>query len=117
MYLGAQGAAVLLIAGLFYCRSLDSAISAFLGGMAFFIPNAIFAMRSFQHRGARSAKQIVNSIYKAEVIKLVLTAGLFILIFSLVDMLDPLGLFTAFIGTQAVSWLASAKLTHNPKQR
>lgn len=114
--MGIQLAFILVVSLLFSTRGLPGAYSALIGGLIFFLPNAYFAYRSFLHQGARSAKKIVQTIYKAEVIKLVLIAGLFVLVFYFIKPLDPFGLFAAFIGTQAVSWFASTQLVHNPKQ-
>ena len=108
--------ATLVISGLFLVKGPVSAGSALLGGLVFILPNAYFTSRAFRFQGARSAKKIVHSIYKAEVIKLASTAFLFVLVFYFIKPLDPFGLFAAFIGTQAVSWVAAARLTHKPQQ-
>ncbi|USE36247.1 F0F1 ATP synthase subunit I [Endozoicomonas sp. SCSIO W0465] len=81
-------------------------LSSLLGGLCCSLPNAYFVWRAFRYRGARSAKLIVSSFYRGEAGKLVLTAVGFILVFTLVEPLEPLALFVTFTAVQAVSWFA-----------
>lgn len=79
--------------------------SAGLGGLVCLIPNAYFAIRVFQHRGARSAQKIVRSFYAGEAGKLALTAVLFAAVFVWVKPLSPGWLFAAFVLVQATGWV------------
>lgn len=81
-------------------------LSSLLGGLCCSLPNGYFVWRAFRYRGARSAKLIVSSFYRGEAGKLVLTIVGFALVFILVEPLEPLPLFGAFIAAQAVSWFA-----------
>lgn len=86
--------------------SMVHGYSALLGGVICAVPNAWFAYRSFAFQGARAANRIVKSFYKAEAVKLALTALLFGMTFKFVDPIEPLTLFIAFILVQMVHWLA-----------
>ncbi len=112
----AQGLAVTgaALVGLIFGRV--QGYSALLGGLVCWIPNSYFAVRTFRYRGARAAREIMTAVYRAEAIKLVMTAGLFFAVFYFVKPLHPISLFIAFISTQTVSWLASTLLTQNPKR-
>jgi ATP synthase protein I len=111
-----QGLVVVTVTLIGWVHSPISAYSALLGGLICWIPNSYFALKAFQHQGARAAKKIISTMYKAEAVKLVLTALLFFLVFYFVKPLNSPTLFIAFIGTQAVSWWSSKLLTHNPKR-
>ncbi|WP_237758321.1 F0F1 ATP synthase subunit I [Legionella londiniensis] len=80
-------------------------LSALLGGLVSVIPNAIFAWKLFQYQGARAARQIVNSFYKGEALKITLSAVLFALVFIFFAVV-PLIFFAAFIAAQMVFWFA-----------
>ncbi|MCP4272266.1 MAG: F0F1 ATP synthase subunit I [Gammaproteobacteria bacterium] len=51
--------------------------SAFIGGIICVVPNLVFVIYAHRYGGARAAKHIVNSFYKGEALKLMLTAILF----------------------------------------
>lgn len=114
--LALQGAAVVIISALFLLKGTVEAYSALLGGLICWVPSAYFAIRAFRHQGARAAKEIVSTFYKAEAVKIALTGFLFFGAFYFVQPLSPLSLFMAFIGTQAVSWFSGLLLTHNPQR-
>ena len=86
-------------------------ISALLGGLINLLPNACFASIVFRYQGAKDAKKIVNSLYKGEAIKIVLTLLLFAAVFSTV-VVNPLVLFLTFIVSQMVVWFAPLILNH-----
>nr|WP_257294045.1 F0F1 ATP synthase subunit I [Endozoicomonas sp. YOMI1] len=90
-------------------------LSSLLGGLCCSLPNAYFVWRAFRYRGARSAKLIVSSFYCGEAGKLVLTTAGFILVFTLVEPLEPLALFGTFIMVQAVSWFAPLLVARRQK--
>ncbi|MDR5866533.1 ATP synthase subunit I [Halomonas koreensis] len=82
-----------------------SALSAWLGGMVAFLPNAFFAWRVFRHQGARHTRNIVNGFYRAEAGKFGLTAALFTLVFIAVPPSNPAFFFGAYVVTLFVHWL------------
>ena len=90
-----------------------AAYSALLGGMICFIPNIWMVRQTFRYHGARAAKDIINSFYKGEVGKFLLTVAAFILVFTQVKQLEPFMLFGAFMLIQAVYWIAPYLLRVN----
>lgn len=83
----------------------NAASSALLGGIVYIIPNAYFASKLFKHQGARSAKQIVNSFYKGEALKIVISILLFTAVFLLFK-ITPLAFFASYIMTLMTHWFA-----------
>ena len=83
---------------------MTAAKSALLGGLCCTIPNVYFVRQAFRYRGARAAKLIAHSFYKGEAGKILLTLIAFVLVFTLVEPLDPKALFGGFILVQAVNW-------------
>jgi len=79
--------------------------SALLGGFIAWMPNLYFALRAFRYRGARAAQQIVRSFYAGAFGKMILTMGLFAIVFIKVKPLSALALFTGFIAVQTISWI------------
>ena len=92
-----------LIAILFI--STKAGLSALLGGLVSAVPNAFFARKLFKHQGAQAAKQIVNSFYKGEALKIMLSIALFVLVFKYFNIV-PLVFFIVYIIVQAVFWFA-----------
>lgn len=83
----------------------NAAISALLGGLICIIPNAYFANKMFKHQGARAAKQIVNSFYKGEAMKIVISVFLFTTVFVFYR-ITPLAFFVSYIVVLMTHWLA-----------
>ncbi|WP_058534287.1 F0F1 ATP synthase subunit I [Legionella saoudiensis] len=83
----------------------NAATSALLGGMVCVIPNAYFARKLFKYQGARSAKKIVNSFYKGEAIKIILSIMLFTAVFVWVK-ITPLAFFASYILILMTHWFA-----------
>jgi ATP synthase protein I len=83
---------------------LRSAVSIFVGGMICVLPNIYLYMRVFSYFGAQQAQKIANAFYWGEMIKLVMTAGLFTGAFFL-PYLIPLWLFIGYILAQFGFWL------------
>jgi ATP synthase protein I len=85
--------------------NINAGISALLGGMVCIIPNAYFASKLFKYQGARAAKQIVNSFYKGEAFKIVLSIFLFTAVFVLCR-ITPLAFFASYILVMMTHWFA-----------
>ena len=103
----AQGLLLLALVGI--SGALGGAVAAFsslLGGLICMIPGLYFSLAMFRYQGARSARLILQTTYKAETIKMVMTAAGFAAAFILVKPLSAGHLFAAFIAVQAVHWLA-----------
>ena len=80
------------------------AISAAVGGLACAIPNAYLLWKLFRYRGARAAQKIARSFYQGEAGKFALTLLAFTMIFTLIEAVEPVALFGAFIVVQLVNW-------------
>lgn len=78
--------------------------SSLWGGLAAFIPNLYFALRIRNSTG-KGARKVVNSFYKAESGKLLLTAALFIIIFQIPN-IEILPLLTVYVTALSVFWFA-----------
>ena len=102
--------AVLLILSLLWLlESRLAGYSALIGGLIFVIPNAYFAHRAYRYQGARRMHLAVSNIFRAESIKLALTAVFFAAVFTLMEPVHvPALLFTfavmVVLGT-ALRWL------------
>ena len=78
--------------------------SAFLGGLAGFLPNLYLASRVVRAREA-SAKRFLHAFYAGESLKIILTALLFFLILQLDD-IRLMPLFAGFTSVIVVFWFA-----------
>ncbi|MBI2786630.1 MAG: ATP synthase subunit I [Legionella longbeachae] len=83
----------------------NAAISALLGGMVCIVPNAYFAYKLFKYQGARSAKKIVNSFYKGEALKIIISILLFTAVF-ISFRITPLAFFVSYIMILMTHWFA-----------
>lgn len=84
-------------AGFWLFKDARASVAAFLGGMVYTIPNALFVKQVFEYRPAREINRIVWAFYRGEVLKLALTALLFAMVFKWVKPLDVGAFFAAFI--------------------
>ncbi len=80
-------------------------VSALLGGVIGFAPNALFALIFGRFDPKRSASQVVRDFYFGESLKLIFTALLFVIVFQFPGIF-PLPLFASFFGVMAVFWFA-----------
>ena len=91
------------LAGMLF--GLVSGKSAFYGGLICFIPTCWFAIRAFRHGGARSATQIVRSLYAGAAGKMVMTVVLFGFLFAYVKPINAMAVFAGFAGVSVMNWL------------
>jgi ATP synthase protein I len=84
---------------------VEPAISALIGGLVGFIPNAYFAVKSGRYNPAHSSRDVVRSFYLGETIKLISTALLFSVAFQIPGILF-VPLITGFISVIMVFWCA-----------
>lgn len=91
------------LCGMFF--GIAATYSAFLGGLIAWLPNCYFAFRAFRHRGARAARLIVRSFYAGAAGKMLLTGGMFTLVFVNVRPLNAPAVFLGFVAVQAMSWV------------
>lgn len=98
--------AIAAAAGLIGMMMGEGGVSGALsGGFIAWLPNCYFAFRAFRYRGARAARQIVHSFYAGVAGKVLLTASLFILVFSTFNPLNAPAVFMGFLLVQMVSWV------------
>lgn len=99
--------AILALVSLIFlaARGAAHACSALAAGLVFMLPNMLFARDVFKHQGAQRAKKIVNSFYRAEGFKLVLSAALFVLVFANIRV-KAAAFFITYIVLLASQWLA-----------
>ena len=81
------------------------AYSALLGGLICVIPNAYLATRLLMKSGSGDSRVFLRAAFTGEAVKLLLTAGLFMLVFSTVKPLNILMLFIGFIAAISVQWI------------
>ncbi|WP_323749970.1 ATP synthase subunit I [Marinobacter sp.] len=108
-WLTIEVAILIILSLLWLTESRLAGYSAFTGGLIFVIPNAYFAHRTFRYQGARQIDVAVGNMFRAESIKLALTAIFFAAVFTLMEPVHvPALLFTfavmVVLGT-ALRWL------------
>ena len=92
----------LISAGWFF-ESRLAGYSALAGGLIYVIPNAYFAHRMFRYEGARQASLVVGNMFRAESIKLALTAVFFAAVFILIEPVHVPALLFTFAAMVAMS--------------
>jgi ATP synthase protein I len=91
----------ILAVGLLVFSGVEAAYSAGLGAIIWLLPNLYFIYKFFNVKNSRTAKELLWVFYRAEVLKLVLSALLFVIIIKLVAVL-PFYVLGAFIIAQLV---------------
>jgi ATP synthase protein I len=86
--------------------------SVWVGGLTCAIPHLYFARRFFNATGALATKQIVRGMYRAEMIKLLLTGLLFMVVFKFLP-IDILAFFVGFIVVQLTAWVSPLIIKFN----
>lgn len=85
--------------------TINAGYSALLGGLVAIIPNAFFARNVFKYQGAHAAKKIVNSFYKGEALKIILSIILFTIVFNFCK-ITPLAFFASYVLILMTHWLS-----------
>jgi len=83
---------------------LNSGFFSFLGGLIAFLPGLYFGWR-LRKISQLETKKFINSFYRNETTKLLLTALFFVLVFRIPD-IKLLPLLTCYISTLSVFWFA-----------
>lgn len=78
----------------------STVLSVLYGGGSCILPQWYFARKSFQYRGATAYKQVLQSIYRGEVGKFLLSIACFTVVFANVPLLSPIAFFVAYICVQ-----------------
>lgn len=89
----------LLLQGLFIAQSV------FLGGLLCMLPQWLFARLWLAYYKASEAPKIIKMFYIGEVLKLLLTAALFLLILRYVP-INPIACLIGFVVAQVAFWVA-----------
>ncbi|WP_232048486.1 ATP synthase subunit I [Legionella adelaidensis] len=108
------GFTLLIAAVMFVWLGKIASLSAIYGGLVSIVPSLFFARTLFRYQGARAAKQIVNSFYKGELLKIFLSILLFALVF-LCFSVNPLVFFVSYILVQMVFWFAPLIFVNNKR--
>jgi ATP synthase protein I len=90
--------------GFFIASGMHASYSNALGGLVAFIPNMYFSIRIIKSAG-KQARKIVNSFYAGEAGKLLLTGGMFFVVFQLPG-IQILPLLVGYITALSVFWFA-----------
>lgn len=93
-----------------------TAYSIALGALISIVPNAYYARKVFQHRGARAMTLIVKAIYMGEFIKLTMMGAGFALAFIYVKPLDTMALFAGFVLVHMAGIAALVNIQKRPQQ-
>jgi ATP synthase protein I len=88
---------LLLLVGILSLEDRLTALSALAGGMIQIIPQAWFSRQAFKYTGARQMDLVLRSMYRGEFGKVVLTATMFAVVFTLDKQWNYIALFTAFL--------------------
>lgn len=97
-----MGLAVVLL----LLRGLQNGISAFLGGLAYWLPTLAFVWRVFARANMRAAKQFVALFFAGEATKLILSAILFVFMAKYLPVSTP-SLMAGYLGAIIAFWMSS----------
>jgi len=97
---------LLVLAGLLWLMDRQLALSALAGGIIAGIAHFWFTWRVFTGV-ANEAGQILGTVYRAEVGKIILTVMLFITAFVTIKPMSVASLMAAYFFTTCIPWLAS----------
>lgn len=95
---------VALALGALLIRDKVSGFSVLVGGLAYGLPNLLFVWRVFRYVGARQMYQFMAAFFLGEMIKMVLSAILFVLIVKYLPV-SLLSVLVGFIGAIVSFWI------------
>lgn len=84
---------------------LGNSLSVFAGSMAYGLPNLFFVWRVFRFAGAHQMTQFIANFFVGELLKLMLSAVLFLIIVKTLPV-SLLSVLIGFIGAIILFWLA-----------
>lgn len=85
------------------------AVSALMGGLIQILPQAWFSWQAFKYAGASNVDKVVQSMYRGELGKVVMTATLFAILFTVDKQWNYLALFTTFLVMIPLQWFLTQK--------
>lgn len=94
-------------------RGSMSGLSVFVGGMAYGLPNLVFVWLVFRYVGAHQVAQFITAFFLGEMLKLILSAILFLVIVKHLPV-SLLSTLVGFIGAIVSFWIAC--MLHFSKQ-
>jgi ATP synthase protein I len=101
---------LLMVVGLalviIFLQGIQRSWAALLGGMSYWLPTLIFMWRVSAYAGARAASRFVAAFFAGEVVKLFLSATLFVLLVKYASIDVVYGLI-GLIGAIVAFWIAS----------
>ena len=104
-----QLAVLLLIAFDLGLADSQLAISVLVGGLVQILPQAWFSRQAFKYAGATKVDKVVRSMYRGELGKVVMTATLFAIVFTVSKQWNYLALFTTFLVMIPLQWFLAKK--------
>ena len=104
-----QLAILLLVVATISMTDKLMAVSALMGGLIQILPQAWFSRQAFKYAGASNVDKIVQSIYRGELGKVVMTAALFAILFTVDKQWHYLTLFTTFLVMIPLQWFLIKK--------
>ncbi len=91
---------------LLFLQGTRAGLSAFCGGLAYWLPTLFFMWRVAAHAGARAAGRFAVAFFGGEAIKLVLSGVLFVLAVKYLPV-NILYVMIGFIGAILAFWVVS----------
>lgn len=82
---------------------VNSGFSVLMGGLTYCVPNLLFVWRVFRYAGAQQMTQFVAAFFAGEMIKLFLSAILFIMVVKTLPV-SLLSTLVGFIGAIVAFW-------------
>lgn len=101
---------LLLISLVLWWFQRIAAYSFSIGGLIYIIPNIYFAIYAFRYRGAQAAQLVLVGIYRGEIGKFLLSGVGFAIAFTLVNPLNVMIVFVAFIAFTIIQWIQLANI-------
>lgn len=84
-------------------RGVNSGFSVLIGGLIYCLPNLLFVWRVFRYAGAQQMNQFVAAFFAGEMIKLFLSAFLFVIVVKTLPV-SLLSTLVGFIGAIVAFW-------------
>ena len=84
-------------------KGFNSGLSVLLGGLAYCLPNLLFVWRVFRYSGAQQMNQFVAAFFAGEMMKLFLSAILFVVVVKTLQV-SLLSVLVGFIGAIVAFW-------------
>jgi len=104
-----QLAVLLLIVIALGIADSQLAASALMGGLIQILPQAWFSRQAFKYAGASKVDKVVRSMYRGELGKVVMTATLFAIVFTVSKQWNYPVLFTTFLVMIPLQWFLVKK--------